>query len=157
MDSKPAEDGLLGPFQDNFIRGSIFFFWQPPANLPTQPLVGLSNPKTPLIWLCTPSRHWIWLSRPRACHRKFNCGWLSHISQWPSGVTSGKRNGMFVGHAIMACVLACLPFARIMGSRSVANMWLGYITSIYTCFYLKSLLQKITDFNPSFIFHLSSQ
>ncbi|KIJ97950.1 hypothetical protein K443DRAFT_629284, partial [Laccaria amethystina LaAM-08-1] len=42
-------DDLPGPFQDNFIRGSIFFFSQPAADLPIQPLVRLSNPKTPLI------------------------------------------------------------------------------------------------------------
>ncbi|KIK06156.1 hypothetical protein K443DRAFT_90266, partial [Laccaria amethystina LaAM-08-1] len=41
-------DDLPGPFQDNFIRGSIFFFSQPAADLPIQPLVRLSNPKTPL-------------------------------------------------------------------------------------------------------------
>ena len=33
-----------------FCRGFHFFFPRPAANLPTQPLVGLSNPKTPLRW-----------------------------------------------------------------------------------------------------------
>ncbi|KIJ97703.1 hypothetical protein K443DRAFT_105218 [Laccaria amethystina LaAM-08-1] len=39
-------------FQDNFIRGSIFFLSRPVADLPIQPLVGLSNPKTPLAGQC---------------------------------------------------------------------------------------------------------
>ena len=35
-------------FQDHFVEGSMFFFFQPVADLPTQPPVGLWNPKTPL-------------------------------------------------------------------------------------------------------------
>ncbi|EDR14573.1 uncharacterized protein LACBIDRAFT_321718 [Laccaria bicolor S238N-H82] len=41
-------DGLPGLFLDHFVEGSIFFFSQPVADLPTQPLVGLWNPRTPL-------------------------------------------------------------------------------------------------------------
>ena len=41
-------------FQDcfeNILQRVPFFFSQPVANLPTQPLVRLPNPKTPLLFL----------------------------------------------------------------------------------------------------------
>ena len=63
QDWKPAENSLPGPFQENFVGGSIFFFSRPVADLPIQPLVGLSNPNTPLIsFLAIRAIHNAWIS-----------------------------------------------------------------------------------------------